>query len=46
MAAEKELKDKELEELKGVAQVVVDMDPPKGGVISVRTLLERLPEAP
>jgi hypothetical protein len=32
MAAEKELKDKELEELKGAAQVVVDMvDPPKRG---------------
>jgi hypothetical protein len=41
MAAEKELKDKELEELKGAAQVVVDMvDPPKEGVISERTLLE------
>jgi hypothetical protein len=41
MAAEKELKDKELEELKGAAQVVVDMvDPPEEGVISERTLLE------
>jgi hypothetical protein len=41
MAAEKELKDKELRELKGAAQVVVDMvDPPEEGVISERTLLE------
>jgi hypothetical protein len=35
MAAEKELKDKELEELKGAAQVVVDMvDPPEEGVVN------------
>jgi hypothetical protein len=47
MAAEKELKDKELEELTGATQVVVDMvDPPEGGVISEKTLLERLHEAP
>jgi hypothetical protein len=47
MAADKELKDKELEELKGAAQVVLDMvDPPKEGVISERALLERLREAP
>jgi hypothetical protein len=47
MAAEKELKNKELEELKGVAQVVVDMvDPLEEGVINERTLLERLREAP
>jgi hypothetical protein len=47
MATEKELKDKELEELKGAAQVVVDMvDPLEEGVISERTLLERLREAP
>jgi hypothetical protein len=32
MAAQKELKDKELEELKGAAQVVIYMvDPPEGG---------------
>jgi hypothetical protein len=47
MACEKELKDKELEDLKGAVQVVVDMvDPPKEGVISERMLLERLREAP
>jgi hypothetical protein len=47
MAAEKELKDKELEELKGAAQIVVDMvDPPEEGVVKERTLLERLCEAP
>jgi phage gp36-like protein len=46
MAAEKELKEKELKELKGAAQVVIDMvDPPKEGVVSERTLLERLREA-
>jgi hypothetical protein len=44
---EKELKDKELEELKSAVQVVVDMvDPPEEGVINERTLLERLCEAP
>jgi hypothetical protein len=47
MVVEKELKDKELEELKGAAQVVIDMvDPPEEGVINERTLLERLHEAP
>jgi hypothetical protein len=47
MAAEKELKDKELEELKGVAQVVVDtVDPQEEGIISERMLLERLREDP
>jgi cell division septum initiation protein DivIVA len=47
MTAEKELKDKELEELKCVAQVVVYMvDTQKEGVINKRTLLERLREAP
>jgi hypothetical protein len=35
------LKDKELEELKGAAQVVIDMvDPPEERVIYERTLLE------
>jgi hypothetical protein len=39
--AAKELKNKELEELKSAAQVVVDMvDPLEEGVISERTLLE------
>jgi hypothetical protein len=43
MAAEKELKDKELEELKGAAQVVIHIvDPLEEGVISERALLERL----
>jgi predicted LPLAT superfamily acyltransferase len=47
MATEKELKGKELEELKGAAQVVVDMvDPPEDGVINERTLLERHRDAP
>jgi hypothetical protein len=47
MAAEKELKGKELEELKGAAQVVIDMvDPLEEGVVSETTLLERLHEAP
>jgi hypothetical protein len=45
--AEKELKDKELEEPKNVAQVVVDMvDPLEEGVVSDKTLLERLHEVP
>jgi hypothetical protein len=43
MAAEEELKKKELEELKNDAQVVVDMvDPLEEGVVSDKTLLERL----
>jgi hypothetical protein len=47
MAAQRELKDKELEELKGAAQVVVHMVyPPEEGVINERTLLERLRETP
>jgi hypothetical protein len=47
MAAEKELKDKELEELKGATQIVVDMvDPPEERVINERMLLEQLREAP
>jgi hypothetical protein len=47
MAAEEELKKKELEELKNAAQVVVDMvDPPKEGVVSDKTLLERLRKTP
>jgi SMC interacting uncharacterized protein involved in chromosome segregation len=47
MAAEKELKDKELEELKGAAQVVVEMvDPQKEGVVNNKTLLKHLHEAP
>jgi hypothetical protein len=47
MAAEKELRDREVEELKGVAQVVVDMVvPPEEGVINERMLLEQLREAP
>jgi hypothetical protein len=42
-----ELKDKEFEELKSAAQVVVDMvDPPEEVIVSKRTLLERLREAP
>jgi hypothetical protein len=41
MAAEKELKDKELELLRSAAQVVVDMvDPPEEGVLSYMMLLE------
>jgi hypothetical protein len=43
MAAKKEQNKKELEELKGAAQVVVDMvDPSEEGVVSNKTLLERL----
>jgi hypothetical protein len=45
MAAEKELKKKELEELKNSAQVVVDMvDAPEEGVVTDKMLLERLRE--
>jgi hypothetical protein len=41
IAAEKELKDEDLEELRVAAQVVVDMvDPPEERVINERTLLE------
>jgi hypothetical protein len=47
MAAEKQLKDKELVELKSAMQVVVDtVDPLEEGVISKKTLLEQLHEAP
>jgi hypothetical protein len=47
MAAKKELKDKELEELKSATHVVVDMvDPLEERVARERTLLERLHEAP
>jgi NifU-like protein involved in Fe-S cluster formation len=47
MATEEELKNKELEELKNAAQVVVDMvDPLEEGVVSDKTLLERLCETP
>jgi hypothetical protein len=47
MADEKELKNKELEELKAAVQVVVDLvDPPEKGLISKRMLLEQLHEAP
>jgi hypothetical protein len=43
----KEQNKKELEELKGAAQVVVDMvDPLEEGVVSNRTLLKRLRETP
>jgi hypothetical protein len=43
MAAEKEQNKKELEELKGAAQVVVDMmDPSEQGVVSNKTMLEQL----
>jgi citrate lyase beta subunit len=45
-AVEKELKDKELQELKGAAQVVVDMVDPSEGVVSDKMLLERLRETP
>jgi hypothetical protein len=41
-----ELKQKELEELKGATQIAVDMvDPLEEGVFSTRTLLKRLREA-
>jgi hypothetical protein len=47
MPAEKELKDKELQELKGAAQIVVDMvDLPKEGVVSDKMLLERFRKTP
>ena len=43
MAKQKDLREKELEELKTVAQAVVDMvDPPKEGTVQDKTLLERL----
>jgi hypothetical protein len=47
MAAEKELCNKELEELRNATQVVVDMvDPPEEGVFVSKALLEHLQEAP
>jgi hypothetical protein len=47
IATEQELNKKELEELKDAAQVVVDMvDPLEEGVVSDKTLLERLRETP
>jgi hypothetical protein len=47
MDEEKELRQKQLDDLEGAAQVVVNMvDPPKEGVVNTRTLLERLREAP
>jgi iron-sulfur cluster repair protein YtfE (RIC family) len=43
MTAEKEQNKRELEELKGASQVVVDMvDPPEEGVVSYKMLLKRL----
>jgi hypothetical protein len=46
MAEEKNLKQKQLEELEGAAQVVVAMvDPPKEGAIDNNSLLEHLREA-
>jgi len=47
MAKQKDLREKELEELKTAAQAVVDMvDPPKEGTVQDKTLLERLQGAP
>lgn len=47
LAAEKELKQEELKELKGAAQLVVDMVVPvEEGVLKVRRLLEHLHEVP
>jgi hypothetical protein len=47
MAEEKELRQKQLENLQEAAQVVVNMvDPSKEGIVDHRTLLERLHEAP
>jgi DNA-directed RNA polymerase sigma subunit (sigma70/sigma32) len=47
MVEEKELRQKQLEELQEVAQVVVNMvDPLEEGVVNNRTLLEHLHEAP
>jgi chromosome segregation ATPase len=46
VAEEKELRQKQLEDLQEDAQVVINMvDPPEGGVVDNRTLLERLREA-
>jgi ribonuclease D len=47
IAEEKETREKELEELRSVVQVVINMvDLPKEGVASDKTLLKRLHEAP
>jgi ribosomal silencing factor RsfS len=47
MAEEKELRQKQLEDLEGAAWVVVDMvDPSEEGVVDNRTILECLHEAP
>jgi hypothetical protein len=47
MAEEKELKQKQLEDLQEAAHVVVNMvEPSKEGVVDNRTLLKRLHEAP
>jgi phage gp36-like protein len=47
MAKVKELRQKQLEDLEGVARVVVGMvDPPEEGVVDNMTLLECLREAP
>ena len=47
LVAEKDICNKELADLKTVAQAVVDMvDPPEGSVEEGRTLLERLQAAP
>jgi len=47
IAVEKELRDKELEELKTTAQVVVDMvDAAEEGVVDSRTLVEQLRQVP
>lgn len=47
LATDEELRQRELEELKNAAQVIVDMvDPPEEGVAETRSLLERLCGAP
>ena len=47
MAEEKDLREKDLGELRAAAQAVVDMvDPPEEGTKITKTLVERLQEAP
>jgi hypothetical protein len=47
LGEEKEQQQKELEDLKGAAQKLIDMvDPQEGGEANGRSLLERLLEAP
>ncbi|RLM65837.1 hypothetical protein C2845_PM16G01870 [Panicum miliaceum] len=47
MAAEEELKKKEPKELQIAAQVALDMvDPPEEGVVSDKTVMERLWKTP